>query len=69
MRVLNHKNRLPLADAAKHADVVVVAERIENITGGGAKAQLTEKQILQQEQQLLQQTFLPQQLAVQSLVG
>ena len=36
MRVFSHKNRLPLSDVAKHADVTVVAGPIENITGGSS---------------------------------
>ncbi len=34
MRVLSQKKQLSLADVANHADVAVVAETLDNITGG-----------------------------------
>jgi len=34
MSVLSHKKQLSLTDVANHADVAVVAESLDNITGG-----------------------------------
>ena len=34
MSVLSYTKQLSLADVAKHADVAVVAETLDNITGG-----------------------------------
>ena len=34
MSVLSHTKQLSLADVANHADVAVVAETLDNVTGG-----------------------------------
>ena len=34
MSVLSYTKQLSLADVAKHADVAVVAETLDNVTGG-----------------------------------
>ncbi len=58
MSVFSNNKRMMLAEAAQHTAVTVVAEPIVNITGG-IKAQLTVKQLLEQEQLVELQLYSP----------
>jgi hypothetical protein len=40
MSVLSQTKQLSLADVAKHADVAIVAETLDNITGGLKRVEL-----------------------------